>query len=147
MIDTIVYFSITYKSLSSYDSWLFINCGGDAINRRSTTGSIIFLGNGPIQWKSKLQRKSALSTTEAEYKAAAATTGTSLTMRSVLGLRHILKEILGKDLPPTPLYQDNLGAISHQASSKRGRLKHIDIHHWRLLYTDLTAQSQCTKEK
>jgi len=36
---------------------------------RSKSGGIVFLGSGPIWWLSKLQRATALSTTEAEFVA------------------------------------------------------------------------------
>ena len=35
---------------------------GDITDRRSTTGVICLLGDGPIQWKSRKQRSVALST-------------------------------------------------------------------------------------
>jgi hypothetical protein len=40
---------------------------GDSTQYKSTTGYIIFLGNGPIIWYSKLQSLIAQSTAEAEY--------------------------------------------------------------------------------
>ncbi|KAE8712235.1 hypothetical protein F3Y22_tig00110259pilonHSYRG00008 [Hibiscus syriacus] len=44
---------------------------GDLDNRRSTTGYVFTLGRGLICWKSTVQSVVALSTTEAEYMAAA----------------------------------------------------------------------------
>ncbi|KAE8733183.1 Detected protein of unknown function [Hibiscus syriacus] len=44
---------------------------GGLDNRRSTTGYVFTLGGGPICWKSTVQSVVALSTTEAEYMAAA----------------------------------------------------------------------------
>ncbi len=43
--------------------------GGDANERRSTTGYVFFVGVGAISWNCKRQPTIALSTTEAEYMA------------------------------------------------------------------------------
>jgi hypothetical protein len=44
---------------------------GDLMDRRSTIGLIVFLGNNPITWQSKKQPTVARSSTEAEYRAMA----------------------------------------------------------------------------
>ena len=52
-------------------------CGENATTMdecRSTSGGIVYLGDGPIWWLSKVQRVTALSTTEAEYVATGVTT-------------------------------------------------------------------------
>lgn len=45
----------------------------DPIDKTSTTGYIIFLGNNPISWSSKKQRSMFRSSTKVEYQAVAAT--------------------------------------------------------------------------
>ena len=47
------------------------NWAGDKETRRSTTGFCCSLGSGVVSWLSKKQPTVALSTTEAEYRAAA----------------------------------------------------------------------------
>ena len=41
--------------------------GGDRITRKSRSGHVVFLGNGPVSWYSKMQSITAQSTMEAEY--------------------------------------------------------------------------------
>jgi hypothetical protein len=41
--------------------------GGDQTTRKSRSGHIVFLGNGPVSWYSKMQSITAQSTMEAEY--------------------------------------------------------------------------------
>jgi len=43
------------------------NWAADLDNRRSTSGNVLCLANGPISWTSKRQSVVATSTTEAEY--------------------------------------------------------------------------------
>lgn len=47
---------------------------GDKDNYRSTTGYIVYLGCNPISWSSKRQSTLSRSSTEAEFRAIAATT-------------------------------------------------------------------------
>jgi hypothetical protein len=55
---------LTISSLLGYSD---ADWAGDPDKRRSTTGYIFTLAGGPIAWKSKLQKSSALSSVEAEY--------------------------------------------------------------------------------
>ena len=118
----------------------------------SRTGYIIEYAGCPIIWLSKLQTKIALSTCEAEYIAL------SMSMRSLLPLRTLLREISSTFVTATPhktltrrvgrarcnvitkqlqsyVYKDNQGAleIANQDAKYRPRTKHIAIkwHHFR----------------
>ncbi|KAE8721509.1 hypothetical protein F3Y22_tig00015910pilonHSYRG00102 [Hibiscus syriacus] len=94
---------------------------GDLDNRRSTTGYVFTLGGGPICWKSTVQSIVALSTTEAEYMAAAEAA------KEALWLTGLVKE-LGVQQGGVQLLCDNQSAI-HLAKNQvyRARTKHIDV--------------------
>ena len=80
---------------------------------KSRTGYIIILGGCPIVWKSQLQTEISLSTLESEYSAL------SLSMRTLLPIRHLLTEIVGTlNLPQyitstirCRVFEDNNGAL------------------------------------
>jgi hypothetical protein len=66
-------FGIWYSASSSLDLVGFFdaNLTGCGIDRKSTFGTYHFLGSSLIYWSSRKQSSVALSTTEAEYVAAA----------------------------------------------------------------------------
>ncbi|GLB43838.1 putative reverse transcriptase (RNA-dependent DNA polymerase) [Lyophyllum shimeji] len=98
--------------------------GGDFDTRRSTSGYVFMMANGPVSWSSKRQPTVALSTTEAEYMAL--TRGA----QQALWMHNFLFEIdLSQNLPAT-LHVDSTSSISLAQSTKgHARAKHIDIHH------------------
>ncbi|GLB45567.1 putative reverse transcriptase (RNA-dependent DNA polymerase) [Lyophyllum shimeji] len=98
--------------------------GGDFDTRRSTSGYVFMMANGPVSWSSKRQPTVALSTTEAEYMAL--TRGA----QQALWMHNFLFEIdLPQNLPAT-LHVDNTSSISLAQSTKgHARAKHIDIRH------------------
>ena len=98
---------------------------GDLQSRRSTSGFVFLHLGGPISWASRRQPCVELSTTEAEFVAAAEAT------KEAVWLQQLLSE-LGMTGRPTTLYCDNQSAIAlvnnptfHQ------RTKRIDV---RLFY-------------
>ncbi len=97
---------------------------------KSTTGYILFIGNGPILWQSKLQPIVALSSTEAEYIAL------SSTAQETNWIKSLLREWGYKMTIPTTLYCDNQGAIQLTINkTQRKRTRHVEIkyHHVRNL--------------
>lgn len=89
--------------------------------RKSTSGYIFIMGNGPITWKSQKQNVVAQSTTEAEYLALA------LGTREALWLQSFLRE-LGFEASPMQIGVDNQSTIKlTQAHQFHPKTKHIDI--------------------
>jgi len=78
---------------------------GDKDTRRSTTGYLFKLVNGPVIWCSKRQNTVSLSTTEAEFIAA------SETAREAIWLCKLLSDVGHPCAMPSPLYVDNQSAI------------------------------------
>ena len=100
------------------------NWAGDIDNRRSTTGYVFLIAGGPVSWTSKTQPTVALSTTEAEYMAAAAAA------QEAIWIRTILNELGFKQHRPTIIFEDNQGCIKLTENGvSHGRTKHIDIRH------------------
>ncbi|XP_043661609.1 secreted RxLR effector protein 161-like [Drosophila teissieri] len=56
----------------SFCGYVDANWAGDRLARKSYTGYIYLLADGPISWRSEQQRSVALSSTEAEYMALSA---------------------------------------------------------------------------
>lgn len=95
---------------------------GDVSTRRSTTGYILMLNNGPVTWCSQRQKCTSLSTTEAEYVAMCETA------KETSWMRRLLSGIGCEQIGPTKLLCDNQGAIKlvHNPEFHR-RTKHIDV--------------------
>ncbi|MFN0318528.1 MAG: reverse transcriptase domain-containing protein [Burkholderiales bacterium] len=96
----------------------------DADERKSTTGYVMFMANGPVSWKSRRQKITAASTAEAEYIAASEAT------REIVAWRQLLQEIGMSLNDATVLHEDNQPCI-HLANNPvtSARTKHIDIRH------------------
>ncbi|XP_017416389.2 uncharacterized mitochondrial protein AtMg00810-like [Vigna angularis] len=90
--------------------------------RRSTTGFCIFLGSSLIYWKSKKQKTVSRSSTEAEYRALAAT------VCEIQWLCYLLHDFQIKESGTPALYCDNKSArhIAHNQSFHE-RTKHIKL--------------------
>jgi len=100
--------------------------GGNVDNSRSTAGFVISVGGGAVLWSSRLQRYTALSSTESEYTTASATGC------EIIWMREFLDEI-GYDVSaPSTLFVDNNSAVliaknpEHQST-----MKHVNrSYHW-----------------
>ena len=117
-------------------NWNPIDAPIDADTARSRYGYVVMYMGCPITWASKIQTEVALSTTESEY------IGLSHTLRHVIPLMELVKELQSKDVLSTDqnprvhckLFEDNSGAIEMANVPKiRPRTKHINVkyHHFR----------------
>ena len=97
---------------------------GDLNTRRSRTVYVIFLGNVPIKWSSKLQTLVATSTTEAEYIALA-------TLIQELLWCKVFMEEFGSEQDAIEIKEDNAGCIKNAenpgSNASRGTQKIIAI--------------------
>ena len=117
--------------------------GGDVVSYKSTSGHVVYLGNGPVIWYSKQQTIVAQSTAEAEYLALTPTS------QSILGIRLLLLEIPYVTIhqhASTTIWDDNAAAIIWSDNPiVNKRTKHIPIkyHYIRDLVEDCIVK--CTK--
>jgi hypothetical protein len=94
----------------------------DPATRHSTGGHVVFLGGGPVFWKSKKQAFVTTSTTEAEF------TNLVPTAKSLQWIAHMLEE-LGHAQPPLKvLYTDSKNARDRVLNHKvPGRNRCMDV--------------------
>jgi ATP-binding cassette subfamily B (MDR/TAP) protein 1 len=105
------------------DGYCDADYAGDIDSRRSTSGYIFTLGGGAISWRSKLQDTVALSTTEAEYVAAAEAA------KELLWLKAFLLE-LGVSFEKYLIHCDSQSAIHlSENDAFHARTKHVDVKH------------------
>jgi hypothetical protein len=94
---------------------------GDVKVRKSVTGYVIMMSGGPISWCSRTLSIIALSTTEAEYVAAAEC------CKELKYLRMLIEELTGKRVE-AEFCVDNQSAIKLIESGQvTHRSKHIDV--------------------
>ena len=97
--------------------------GGYFDTKKSTTCYIFTLGGTPMSWKSKLQDRVALSTTEAKYIAI------SEAAKEMIWLKNFLNE-LGKEQDNAPMFSDSQSAISLAKNPVfHSRCKHIQLRY------------------
>ncbi|CAI9626822.1 unnamed protein product [Alternaria burnsii] len=94
-------------------------------SRRSTTGYVFTLANGPISWSSAIQKVVAQSTCEAEYMALGEA------VKEAIWLMSFINDLnLGIHFSTVPIHVDNQSAIKLSKNPEfHQRSKHIDIRH------------------
>jgi hypothetical protein len=97
---------------------------GDTDDRKSTSGTLFFLGGSPVSWQSQKQRVVAISSCEAEYVAATTAACQGIWLARLLG------EMLNEEPLQPKLLVDNKSAISLAKNPVfHERSKHIDIRY------------------
>ncbi|KAL5724118.1 hypothetical protein ACHQM5_007419 [Ranunculus cassubicifolius] len=97
---------------------------GDPDDRKRTSGYVFMLGEAVVSWSSKKQPLVTLSTTEAEFVAAASCAC------QAIWLRRVLTELFCCPQGPTLIYCDNSSAIKLTRNPVlHGRSKHIDVRY------------------
>lgn len=100
------------------------NYASNKDTRRSVTGYAIYYNGALVSWKSKSQDTVTMSSTEAEYIAAA-----TCAMEMVF-VKQIIESIQFEVKLPMVLYVDNTSAIALARNfSTSGRTKHIEVRH------------------
>ena len=95
---------------------------GDQNDRKSTSGYAFLMTSGAVSWSSKKQPVVTLSTTEAEFVAAASSAC------QVVWLRRILTILNQEQSNPTVVFCDNISAIKLSKNPvMHGHSKHIDV--------------------
>ena len=119
---------ILYKKVNhevvELQGWTDSDYAGDSDDRKSTSGYVFVYGSGSICWSSKKQAIVTLSTTEAEYVAAA-----SCACQGVW-IRKILKQLGQEQKKGTLMMCDNSSTIKLSKNPvMHGRCKHIDVRY------------------
>lgn len=104
--------------------WCDADWASDIDSRRSISGYVFSLGSGAVSWSCKKQPTVALSSTEAEYRAA------QLATREAVWLRRFLEEIDERQSSATIIHCDNQSCIKIAKNPVfHARTKHIEIHY------------------
>lgn len=119
------HYSIKYiKSQNALTAYTDSDWAGDVDDRKSCTGNVIMLANGPVSWKSKKQASVVLSTMEAEYAALAEISREIIYVKRLLTYMGFEKFVKN----PINVYCDNQSAIELSKNAVfHKRSKHIDI--------------------
>jgi hypothetical protein len=96
--------------------------GLDNLKAKSTSGSVVYFGGGPIDWSSKLQSTVATSSANAETVAAFDSS------KNVFYYRQFLDELGYPQSSPTTLWEDNTACIAQSKNPiQSSKTKHMHI--------------------
>lgn len=119
-------FGIWYSKKSDFRLFGFTDSdwAGCLDDRKSTSGYAFSLGSGVISWSSKKQEIVALSSSEAEYIAATASSC------QAVWLKRLLADVFQEQAVGTKIFCDNKATIAMTKNPAfHSRTKHIDIRY------------------
>lgn len=93
--------------------------------RRSVSGYILMLGDGPVCWQSKKQKSVATPTIEAEYIALFEASKQAIWVTRLLRELHVMDELVGSK--GMLVYSDNQSALALAKGTNSSKAKHIDV--------------------
>ncbi|KAB2605263.1 hypothetical protein D8674_004980 [Pyrus ussuriensis x Pyrus communis] len=140
-------FGVFYKKGGNEEllGYMDSDYAGDQDDRKSTSGYVFLMSSGAVSWSSKKQPVVTLSTTEAEFIAAAS--GAC----QAIWLRRVLRELGYDQSKATVLFCDNVSTIKLSRNPiLHGRSKHIDVrfHFLRDLTKEGTVELvQCSTQE
>jgi hypothetical protein len=109
----------------SLQGWTDSDYAGDLDDRKSTSGYVFKFGSSAISWSSKKQPIVTLSTTEAEFVAAASCVCQGMWLRS------ILQQLGQTQRKGIVIFCDNSSSIKLSKNPvMHGRCKHIDVRYY-----------------
>lgn len=114
-------YGIKFTNDENFKVYVDADFGGDTATRKSTTGFVVTMGNGPTSWYSKLQQCVAVSTAESEYYAL------NECARQCMWYKNLFDE-LSKEKRCITINTDNKVAIYNcENETINPKSKHIDI--------------------
>ena len=103
-------------------AWVDSDYAADPHTRKSVTGYVVSLNNGPVSWKAKRQDCVTLSSAEAEYVTA------SICAQEVIYLRAMLAGFGAAQQGVTEIWEDNAACIQISENPVNWKFtRHIDI--------------------
>lgn len=112
------------NSPHTLEAYCDANYGQDTHDRKSGSGVVLTINNGPIAWLSRKQTCTASSTTEAEYLAA------HIATKEILWNHRLLAGLGHPQRNPTAVMSDNQSAIRLILNLEYDqKTKHIDIQY------------------
>lgn len=112
------------KSSVTLEGYADADLGNDPDDRRSVSGVIVRINDGPVMYKAKARSSVALSSIEAEYMALSNAT------QDGVWVRQLLRNLGTAVHAPILTKEDNQGAIAlSKNAGYSARTKHTNIHH------------------